>query len=79
MGCQEKWKAEKPREKKWNIRRPEDCFLAREGLTVKPQAGLEGPGLQRCLEASNPFCLAALGPLAFSNSVALLVKKDANT
>lgn len=46
---------------------------------VTPWAGLEGAGSQRCLEASSPFCLVALNPLAFSNSVGLLVKEDANT
>lgn len=46
-------------------------------LTVKPQAQLEGPGLQRHLEASKLFCLVALDPPAFPNSVALLAKEDA--
>lgn len=46
---------------------------------VTPWAGLEGAGSQRRLEASSPFCLMALNPLAFSNSVGLLVKEDANT
>lgn len=45
-------------------------------LTVKPQARLEGPGLQRYLEASKLFCLVALHPLPFPNSVALLAKED---
>lgn len=44
-------------------------------LTVKPQAGLEDPGLQRYLEASKLLYLVALGSLAFPNSVALLAKE----
>lgn len=43
--------------------------------TVKSQAGLECPGLQRCLEASNPFYLVALGPPAFPTQLPRLLKR----
>lgn len=85
------WKLREELPANWIRRKMEDREAEREkaehqmtrrlfsGLRKTYQARVEGPGLPRCFEASNPFCLVALGPLAFSNSVVLLVKEDANT